>query len=323
MSHRGRQSLGHVPFAANTAGYDPYQVDFMDPRRLPATQHPLQFQNNSPRVRRMSLQASQHVAQRPSPGRTAAAGVPLPSSGGAGDTEVTNTQLLQMIRDLQDDLIEVRGENMALKQTLNIQAHHISELSQKCDEMDQYGRRENVCFTNLKVTEERPCTQQVVELCHELGVEVTTSDLVDAHPLPSKRGKGNRCIARFRDRKKAQEVFAARKRTKEITPAKKADLAEQPNRGFAIQPNLTRKRAQLLGQLKDACQRCSWEACWADYKTGNLYLKMVPNTRPVPITNTHDILKYSGSNFTTQDFILCANEPFEVFNISHNITVED
>ena len=222
-----------------------------------------------------------------------------------------------MLRSLQDEISEVRGENIVLKQTLNVQAHHIAELRQKCDDLDQYGRRENVCLTNLKVDEQHPCEQQVIELCNELGVTVEPSDVVAAHPLPSKRGRGNRFIVRFHDRKKAQEVFAARKRTKDIDPAKKAALAANADRGFAIQPNITPARAQLLAQLKDACSRCSWEACWVDYRNCNIMLKMAANCRPIVIRNTHDILKHSGEQFVTNDFILCSGKPFDVFDVSH------
>ena len=210
--------MSHVPFSANVVGYDPHHTDYIDPRRsmsiIPTFQQ-------SPRNRRMSMSLGPVPAQPPhQPARTSPRSAGQPT--GRGQTEeVTNAQLFEMIKELQDEIMEVRGENMVLKQTLNVQAHHIAEITQKCDDLDQYGRRENVCFTNLKVTEERPCAQQVVELCHELGVEVATSDLVDAHPLPSKRGRGNRCIARFRDRKKAQDVFAARKRSKDIDPTKK------------------------------------------------------------------------------------------------------
>ena len=99
-------------------------------------------------------------------------------------------------------------------------------------------------------------------------------------------------------------------------------LAERADRGFGIQPNITQPRAKLLGQLKDACTRNQWEACWVDYKTGNLYLKTVANTRPIPIRSTNDILKIAGNNFVTQDFILCAGELFEVFNVSNVMPVE-
>ena len=128
------------------------------------------------------------------------------------ETDPTPAQLLEMLRGLQDDLCELKGENMSLKQVVNIQAAKISRLELKIDELDQYGRRDNVCFTNLKVDAQHPCEAQVVELCNQLGVEVTPTDIVAAHPLPAKRGKPQRCIARFHDRRKAHEVLAARKR---------------------------------------------------------------------------------------------------------------
>ncbi len=227
-------------------------------------------------------------------------------------------QLLEMVKGLQDDIMEIRGENMSLKQVINTQQGRISQLESQVYELNQYGRRENICFTNLKVDDGHPCEQQVINLCHEIGVEVKSEDLVAAHPLPTKGGQGRqrRCIARFHDREKALEVFAARKNTKNIDPTKKSDLTVQSEKGIAIQPNITPARARLLAQLREAVGKCGWDSCWVDYRNGTILLKTEASKRPIPIKCTFDILKLSHDKFEPRAYHLCHPDIFDVFNVS-------
>ena len=320
MAQRGRHTP-HVPFAASVPGYDPFSVDFVAPySALHPSRVPPGNQHGTPNRRRTfsgmpSMHRPSPAQHRPSPAQQTQSA----SNQNTGEsTEVSNSQLLDMIRGLQDDLMEVKGENMALKQAMNTMSGRVIDLEGKLDELNQYGRRENVCFSNLKVDEEHTCEAQVINLCHEIGVEVTAEDLVAAHPLPTKGGQGRqrRYIARFHDRRKAQEVFAARKRTKEIDPVKKSALAAQSNRGIAIQPNITLPRARLLAQLKEAKERLGWDSCWVDYRTGNLMLKTSPSNRPVLIRSTFDIVKVSGNQFEPRGYHLCQPNIFDVFEVS-------
>ncbi len=75
------------------------------------------------------------------------------------------------------------------------------------------------------------------------------------------------------------------------TVNKKTALAANPDRGFAIQPNITQRRARLLGQVTDAKVKFGLTGCWVDPKNGNILLRKSPNARPFVITNTFDIFK--------------------------------
>lgn len=87
----------------------------------------------------------------------------------------------------------------------------------------------------------------------------------------------------FSGTQKSSESFCGPKMDKGSSPIEKAVFVERTDKGFAIQPNFTQKRAQLFGQLKDAYHRYNWEACWADYKTRNSFLKNGPKWQ----TSTH------------------------------------
>ena len=156
-------------------------------------------------------------------------------------------------------------------------------------------------------------------MCNELGVEVNPDDLVASHTLPARKGKAVRVIARFKERKMAQEVFAKRKGTKNIGANKKKGLAAKADKGFAIQPNITPRRAKLLAQVKDTVQTMQWNAVWVDYRNGNIMLKQSPSSRPVPIHSTRDLKQLVGPNFDPLDYYFCVRDT-RGYNYNTNVT---
>ncbi len=47
--------------------------------------------------------------------------------------------------------MDLREENLEIKGIMNLQAEYVSKLESDLEALDQYSRRENVCFTNLLV----------------------------------------------------------------------------------------------------------------------------------------------------------------------------
>ena len=214
-----------------------------------------------------------------------------------------------MYCSLQDELLDLHQKHKTLLKTVCDQNVTIANLEAAIDNLQQYSRRENVCFSNLKVDESNPCTDQVINICNELGVDVTPEDLVAAHPLPAgKKGKGKstRVIARFKDRSMAQKVLKNRKQTKNISTEKKKALFTDQTRGMAVQPNITPKRAALLGQVKDCSEKCDIDSFWVDTKNCNIMVRKNPNAAPKPVMNTCDLLKLCPQ-FVPRDYILCVS----------------
>ena len=215
--------------------------------------------------------------------------------------------LRKSVDSLHLELAEVKGENVILKQSVNLQQEKIVKLELELDDLQQYGRRENVCFSNLKFNDELPVMKQVVDLCEELNVTVTDTDFVDVHPLPSRNGRAKRVVARFKDRKLAQKVMGARKGSKNIDPNKRDRLAADPNRGFGIQPNITPKRSALLAQAKAASDAAHLDGSWVDIKTGAILLRLTKGDRPRVIRNTQDIVELVPS-YVPNEFIFCLKD---------------
>ena len=82
---------------------------------------------------------------------------------------------------LLDDFVELRHVNSNLMKVVDRQAEAICKLEVELDNLDQYARRENVCFTNLLVNEERSCEDQVVLLCEQLKVWTLLKITLEPH----------------------------------------------------------------------------------------------------------------------------------------------
>ena len=228
-----------------------------------------------------------------------------------GKVPMSVQDLCQMVYAMQDDIVDLQQRNQHLNCVVNDQSLKIAKLEADLDSLDQYSRRENVCFTNLLIDETHPCETQIINICHELGVDVTSDDFVATHPLPGKKSRvnkssGKRYIARFKNRATAQKVFKNRKMTKQIDPEKKKTLFLNKDKGVAVQPNITAKRAALLGQVKDAVEKSSLDSYWVDTKNCNIMLRLNSNDRPIPIMNTSDLLKVVPE-FVPREYLLCAD----------------
>ncbi len=229
MANRGNRFHGNR-FPGSRQGYDPHQRGFVNSHHMTpgpaAVPHgPHQHQ------RQFSSQKRPHVT-------TSAPTTPIrsnapPRQRNSGEYD----SLAALVGELQAAVAEVRGENMFLR------------LQKDLDDLNQYNRRENVCFTNLRLDNDHDAETQVRNLCHEIGVEVTTDDIIACHPLPSRKGRDVRVICRLKDRRLAHKIFENRKGTKAIGTNKKSELAARPDKGFAVQPNLTPMRAKLLAQV--------------------------------------------------------------------------
>ena len=138
----------------------------------------------------------------------------------------------QSVKTISDENAKLRRDVELMKSTINRQATAIANLDSEIDDLGQYGRRENIVFTNLHVSPSQSPESQVIEFCKHLDVTVDKSDIAACHPLPTQGDKPKRIIARFHSRSTAQKIFVNRKKAKLITPDNKDKLAADNKRGF-------------------------------------------------------------------------------------------
>ena len=153
----------------------------------------------------------------------------LPLSGYPGKPEQTSGQTLATLMNgssitVQDvylalmetrvEVMELKIENLSLKQTVNDNIKRVTALEQQqLDNLNQHIRREADSFNKFKVNKETIARHQINGFLDAIRVQVKSVNLVDAHLLPYKRGKRKRCSIRFKDRKLTQKVMLSRKKT--------------------------------------------------------------------------------------------------------------
>ena len=227
--------------------------------------------------------------------------------------QTTVSDLIERVTAVTDENVTLRADVELLKSVINRQAATIATLDMEIDNIGQYGRRENIVFTNLQVKPDQSPDKQVIELCKEIGVDVDVSDLVACHTLPSRQGDNKRVIARFHDREKARKIFGNRKKSKGIKGELKNKLAANKEKGFGISPNLTVKRSKFFAQVQDFCKCRDHEGCWADPNTGKILLKVKGATRGRVIKNTSDLTELDNM-FEPDEWFFCSKPYFTNHN---------
>ena len=228
------------------------------------------------------------------------------------NVQSTVLNLTETVSTVTQQNTQLRSDVEMLKSVINRQASTIVTLEQEIDNLDQYGRRENVVFTNLKVTATNP-ESQVIELCKQIGVDIERSDLVACHPLPSRDNGPTRIITRFHERETARKVFSNRKKSKLISGDAKEKLASRKEKGFGILPNLTIKRNKLFSQVKKFNESRNHEGCWVDTNTGKILLRVRGSSRGKVIKNTRDLVELDNA-FVPDDCFFCSAPTFTHHN---------
>lgn len=142
------------------------------------------------------------------------------------------------------NLTIVKSENAQLKQALNL-------TNFKLDNLEQYGRRENLRLHNIPESEvnKDDGESQVIEIAKALNVKLNSSDIQRAHRLGRKKsginpGKPRPIIVRFHAYKKRNELLHAKINLKKTEKYKNVFIYE----------HLTPLRSKLLRYCKQECE---------------------------------------------------------------------
>lgn len=162
--------------------------------------------------------------------------------------EICNTlkELVDEIRGLKTELEQCRNEldqvkieNAKLKQATNLNIF-------KLDELEQYGRRENLRIYGIPENsgENDDGESVLMSLADTLSISLTKNDVQRVHRLGQKRNKPRPIIARFVNYQKRNEFFLAKSKLKETSNFKRAFITE----------DLTLLRSKLFHYVKNECQ---------------------------------------------------------------------
>ena len=159
----------------------------------------------------------------------------------------------------------------------------------KIDQLEQYGRRLNLEFDGVPNQKNENVTDIVIEISKKLDVEVRRSDISIAHRLPPKKFKANdsaswppTIIAQFTNKRMRNEIFAKRKKAKEMT-----DFPVDEMTNLYINENLTQFRKRLFWSTKQTAKAKKFKFFWTT--NGQIWIKKNESEDAIPIRCEDDL----------------------------------
>ena len=111
---------------------------------------------------------------------------------------------------------ELLEENNALKKDNAVLKGKVHEIEKECDGLEQYSRRNSLRITGIPESEENTKTDKIVlDMCKDIGVTLTESDIDRSHRVGKPSGpKPRQIIVKFTSYRSRQQVYKARSRLK-------------------------------------------------------------------------------------------------------------
>ena len=175
------------------------------------------------------------------------------------------TDLIDRLDKQAKRLTELEEENKAKDESIAKLNEEVDTLQQKLDDIEQYTRRQSIRINGLAPPaelenghrakeSEKDVIQMVEACCKDMGVEVLASDIDRAHRVgpivtndKSKKASQS-IIVKFRSWRARNAFYEARPK---FNPDPKGK-----HRRFAVAPDLTKKRSQLLQSARERIKEC-------------------------------------------------------------------
>ena len=125
------------------------------------------------------------------------------------------------------------------KDTIANLERNVEQLSEKLDNLEQYGRRSSVRMFNVPQLPGQPCDDAALKVMNELmGVNVSEADIERCHTVGKPNAQGNRrIIIKFKSYQSEDEVYKA-----------KTKLKENPDK-IILTEDLTKKNHYIVQKL--------------------------------------------------------------------------
>ena len=193
-----------------------------------------------------------------------------------------------------DKLIEVntlqKEEISNLKsQAAALKTQEIKD-SIKVDELEQYGKRQNLEIVGVPEKEDENTNAIVLEVAKMLDVDIMSSHISTSHRLPKKKASSRNnygsspIIVRFTSRDIRNQIYANRKKAR-FEDLKNFSVTDTKN--IFVNENLTPTRKQLFWKTKQEVKNNSWKYIWTH--NGNVFVKKDDNASITAIKNELDL----------------------------------
>jgi hypothetical protein len=181
--------------------------------------------------------------------------------------------------ELLGEIIELKTSVNSLSATVSQNVIAISELSDRLNRLEQYGRNRNVEIENVELLDGEKVEDIVVKVAGCINIELSPKDIEAAHRLPARKTSTAppRIIVQFSSRKKRDEFIAARSQVAPITSQRL--VGGKSSDRIYVNENLTRYYSELLWRAKQKGKAEGYKFVW--YKYGKVLAKKSETSQSV------------------------------------------
>jgi len=199
--------------------------------------------------------------------------------------------------EILKELKDLRKENAGLKEEVNIMKRKqtasdavISDLQDRLNELEQYGRRVNLEIHGVPVqggrVEEEKTEEVVKELAKKINVDYAPREVHKLHRLQKRKdGQPPAIIVQF---------HSTVVRDNWLLAGKKARLTDEDTRKkIFFNENLTRYYKGLLFDTKDRCKMYQYKYVW--FSNGRIKVRKDENDRNILVIRNRDDMNRIGA----------------------------
>ena len=210
------------------------------------------------------------------------------------------------INELQKSQIFISKEYETMKkkmdETKQIEknnSHQLKNIENECEEiknkllaketeldnLEQYGRRENLEFHGVPVQQNENTNKIIQNLLKRINLDINENEISTSHRLNSnKENIPPPIIVRFSKRDTRNKIYANKRKFNAVT---NFGIPEMNN--LYINENLTKKRSELLAKTRKAKYEAKYKYLWT--KNGNIFVRKSDQAQSLHIKSEQDIAK--------------------------------
>ena len=183
------------------------------------------------------------------------------------------------IKSLMTEMASVKQENANLKTEVN-------RLNYKVDELEQYGRRNNVEIHGIPEIPAENLPDILTKIGEKLGCEIQRSDIDVIHRLPGKDNKPRPVIARLVRRSVRDALLKERFKLANVKTHQLDINVNEQNKIF-INENLTPDRRKLFYLTRQKKDEKDYKFAWI--RNGLIFLRKTENSEVIKVTCMDDL----------------------------------
>jgi len=192
------------------------------------------------------------------------------------------------VSETNDRISDAKEENQQLKDEIKGLAEQVQDLEGRHDDLEQYGRRNNLRFYNVPMAPTDDTEALVLDICNnklKLSPPITTADIERCHIIgtitkasPEDETGTAQIICKFKGWKTKKQVYKAKSSLKKF---------KTPQYKVFINEDLTRKRQSMIKILSSAKKVDKIDSYWSF--DGRVYYKETDTSNRILVKNISQI----------------------------------